>query len=243
MSAATTRASLLMPLSPISPPDEATAAPTRTVRLPLDPAADARGNRARHRLRSDARRGDAESRARQPALLRQPAGDLPGCRLSADDRALADGLLASAAGEKRNLRRADLQHPRGARARALRAGRPARDQLPAVLLPGVRARQGSADRLARGVPRRALAASARARYDDPRDDRRADTGDARDRPARPRLGHGLHGDRADAAVRRRHLVAAAGGAGGARVSVGGVRARSRPRPRGCTCSSPTRWNG
>ncbi len=37
MSAATTRASLLMPLSPISPPDEATVAPTRTLRLPLDP--------------------------------------------------------------------------------------------------------------------------------------------------------------------------------------------------------------
>ena len=62
--------------------------------------------------------------------------------------------------------------------------------------------------------------------------------------AQPDLGSGmvymaiaLH-----AAVRRRHLLAAAGGAGGAR---GAWRSRSCWSPRrrsACTCSSPTRWS-
>ena len=43
----------------------------------------------------------------------------------------------------------------------------------------------------------------------------AHTGDVRDRPARSGLGHGLHGDRVHAAVRRRHLLATDGGTGGA----------------------------
>ena len=57
----------------------------------------------------------------------------------------------------------------------------------------------------RGRPR---AAAARARHDGPRDARRARAGDVRDRPAGPRLGHGLHGDRVHAAVRGGHLLAA-----------------------------------
>ena len=41
------------------------------------------------------------------------------------------------------------------------------------------------------------------------DARGAGAGDVRDRPARPRLGDGLHGDRVHAAVRGGHAVAAA----------------------------------
>ena len=51
--------------------------------------------------------------------------------------------------------------------------------------------------------------------------------------AQPDLGsgHGLHGDRLHAAVRRRHLLAAPRGAGRARRGVGRVRARGRARGR------------
>ena len=44
-----------------------------------------------------------------------------------------------------------------------------------------------------------------------------DPGDVRDRPARPRLGDGLHGDRLHAAVRGGHLLAPPRGARGARA--------------------------
>ena len=61
---------------------------------------------------------------------------------------------------------------------------------------------------ARRARRRPRPAPARARHDRAGDARGARAGDVRDRPAGPRLGHGLHGDRADAAVRRGHLVEA-----------------------------------
>ena len=78
----------------------------------------------------------------------------------------------------------------------------------------------------RGGP---LATPARARHHRSGDARGARAGDVRDRPAGPRLGHGLHGDRVHAAVRGGHALAAAGRAAGARGRVAHVRARGRAR--------------
>ncbi len=96
---------LLSPLSPIKPSDEAPATPPRTLRLPLDPlltlAVIGLGVCSVVTLGA----GHAQLRARQSPLLRRPPGDLPGDRLRLDARALPPRLLTPAPIQKRDLRR------------------------------------------------------------------------------------------------------------------------------------------
>ncbi len=163
----------MSPLSPIKPAEEAPAAPPRALRLPLDP------------------------------LLTLAVVGLGICSivtLSAATRNLVTGnphyyvdrqaiYLAIGFVLMLGLSRLDYARLRryknviyGALVFSILAvlglghsakGAVARDQLPAVLLPGLRGRQDPADRGALGVHRRPLAAAARARHDRARADRRA----------------------------------------------------------------------
>ena len=172
--------------------------------------------------------GHLRSGARPAALLLRAPGDLPRDRPGADGGVGADRLRAPAPLQSRDLRGADPEHPGGARRGALGPGLGAGDQLPAVLLPGLGARQGAADPRALGAGGGPLAPARRARDDRPGDAGGAGARDVRDRPARPRLGPRLRDDRADAAVRGGRPVAPPGGAAGAGRDVDRARAGGRP---------------
>ena len=112
----------------------------------------------------------------------------------------------------------------GRRARDRGTGSTRSITISALLLPGVRVRQGAADRVPRRVRRRQLAQDLRPRARRPRDAARARAGDARDRRARPRLGPRLHRDR------------------GRRCSTSPARPGSISRRSPCSASSRSSWS-
>ena len=98
--------------------------------------------------------------------------------------------------QNRHLRRADAQHPRGAR----RSGTRARGSQRAINFPFFSFQASELGKVLLIVALAALVVERARRLRErdttvARDARRAGAGDVRDRPARPRLGHGLHGDR------------------------------------------------
>ena len=140
------------------------------------------------------------------------------------------------------LRADDRRDPARLRARRRRARlASAAIELRLLQPPAVRARQGAADPGAVRLRGRPHAQARRPRDHQPHHAAGADPGDARDRPARPRLGPRVHGDRAGRAVRGRHQVDPLRGARRARRGGGGDRARGGARPSAWRCSSPTRW--
>ena len=134
------------------------------------------------------------------------------------DRPQPRRLLAPARAEVRRLRPDDGRHParRGLRRRHARLA--PRDPAAVLRGPGVRARQGPADRRAGGVRRRPRPRPRRARHDGAARARRDGAGDPRD-VVGPRLGPRLHRDPVRRAVRRRRR---AGGTSPASIALGAV---------------------
>ena len=234
-----------MPLSPIKPPDEAPVAPARNLRLPLDPlltlAVIGLGVCSVLTLKVATRNltGDAHYYVERQGIY------------------LATGFVFMLALSR--LDYALLRHYKTAIyvtlllsiLAVLGLGHSANGAQRAINLPLFSFQASELGKILlilalAGVPSRALAPPTRARHHMPRDGRRAGAHDVRDRPARPRLGPGVHGDRLHAAVRRRHLLAAPGGAGRSGVSIAFVlvaapgrrRARAPALPGGTTDGVP-----